>query len=163
MYTRKNAPAPGGVPLGYGGNAFPDAEEYIKENKGGNPWEAAPPPPEPTRLPPPPTRPARKEPPPCESTPPCPPPPAPDPCPPPPPAGACDGDCGCEKAPHRWHLPQLFGKGGFVPLGSLFGGEGGFRLTEEDILLIAIALLLFFSSGGDRTGALMVLALLLIR
>ncbi len=51
------------------------------------------------------------------------------------------------------------------PLTSLFGGEllKGFALGSEEILIIAVALFLLFSKGGDKECAVMLLLLLLVK
>ena len=63
-------------------------------------------------------------------------------------------------------LSSVFKK---LPFSGLFpakmGGifkDGGFRIGSEEILIIAVALFLFFSKEGDRECAFMLLALLFI-
>ena len=46
---------------------------------------------------------------------------------------------------------------------NIFGGEGGFHLGTEEILIIGVALFLFFSGGGDKECAIMLLLLLLVK
>ncbi len=51
-----------------------------------------------------------------------------------------------------------------LPFGALniFGGDG-FHLGTEEILIIGVALFLFFSGGGDKECAIMLLLLLLVK
>ena len=50
-----------------------------------------------------------------------------------------------------------------LPFGSLnIFGEGGFKLGTEEILIIGVALFLFFSGSGDKECAIMLLLLLLV-
>ena len=74
--------------------------------------------------------------------------------------------------PEEESVPTLAGiKGGGIfgkylkklPFGSLnIFGDGGFKLGTEEILIIGVALFLFFSGGGDKECAIMLLLLLLV-
>ena len=50
-----------------------------------------------------------------------------------------------------------------LPFGALkIFGDGGFKLGTEEILIIGVALFLFFSGSGDKECAVMLLLLLLV-
>ncbi len=77
-----------------------------------------------------------------------------------------------ELPPKEETVPTLAGiKGGGIfgkylkklPFGSLnIFSDGGFKLGTEEILIIGVALFLFFSGGGDKECAIMLLLLLLV-
>lgn len=55
-----------------------------------------------------------------------------------------------------------------LPLSNIFGGldifrDGSLKLGSEEILLIGVALFLFFTKGGDKECAIMLLLLLFIK
>ncbi len=165
MYARSYYPEKDpetGIPKNYGGTA-------LRESRA----EEVPPPPPPPPMPPPPP-PPREEERPCADDPPKPPTPERPP----------------NKNP--WELPPPPKKKsggifdsllGILPLGG-FGGHGGFGgilpavgawltgekkegehagFSGEDLLILAVAAILFFSKFGDKECALMLLLLLFIR
>ncbi|MBR5139730.1 MAG: hypothetical protein IKV16_01620 [Clostridia bacterium] len=75
----------------------------------------------------------------------------------------------CESRPKEIRLPSILEKLQIKRLGALFGIEGAgeksgdhIRIGTEEILIIAIALYMFFSKDGDKECAIMLAILLFI-